>query len=84
MVIIYSASWCAPCRFAKQLLNEKGVKFNEIDIEKEGISRQGLEKLTGGSTVPQICINNEYIGGYDALLALEQSGKLDKLLWLQN
>ena len=61
MVIIYSASWCAPCRFAKQLLNEKGVKFNEIDIEKKGISRQDLEKLTGGSTVPQICINNEYI-----------------------
>ena len=29
MVIIYSASWCAPCRFAKQLLNEKGVNFNE-------------------------------------------------------
>ena len=84
MVIIYSASWCAPCRFAKQLLNEKGIKFNEIDIEKEDISRQDLEKLTGGSTVPQICINNEYIGGYDALLALEQSGKLDKLLWLQN
>ncbi len=80
MVIIYSASWCAPCRLAKQLLNEKGVNFNEIDIDKEGISRQELEKLTGGSTVPQICINNEYIGGYDALLALEQSGKLDKLL----
>ena len=72
MVIIYSASWCAPCRFAKQLLNEKGVKFNEIDIDKEGISRQDLEKLTGGSTVPQICINNEYIGGYDALLALNK------------
>ena len=35
----------------KQLLNEKGIKFNEIDIEKEGISRQDLEKLTGGSTV---------------------------------
>ena len=50
MVIIYSASWCAPCRFAKQLLNEKGVNFNEIDIDKEGISRQDLEKLTGGST----------------------------------
>ena len=80
MVIIYSASWCAPCRYAKNLLNEKGVEFNEIDIENEGISRQDLAKLTGGSTVPQICINNECIGGYDALLALEQSGKLDKLL----
>ena len=84
MVIIYSASWCAPCRFAKQLLNEKGIKFEEIDIEKENISRQDLLKISGGSTVPQISINNNFIGGYDSLLLLDQSGKLEKLLWLQN
>ena len=82
MVIIYSASWCAPCRFAKNLLIQKGVDFKEIDIEKEDISRQELQKITGGSTVPQICINNRYIGGYDSLLFLEQNGELDKLLWL--
>ena len=80
MVIIYSASWCAPCRFAKQLLNEKGIKFEEIDIEKENISRQDLLKISGGSTVPQISINDNFIGGYDSLLLLDQSGELEKLL----
>ena len=80
MVIIYSASWCAPCRFAKQLLNEKGINFEEIDIEKENISRQDLLKISGGSTVPQISINDNFIGGYDSLLLLDQSGKLEKLL----
>ena len=78
MVIIYSASWCAPW-FAKQLLNEKGIKFEEIDIEKENISRQDLLKISGGSTVPQISINDNFIGGYDSLLLLDQSGKLKKL-----
>ena len=80
MVIIYSAEWCGPCVYAKKLLNEKNIQYKEIDIEKNNISRQDLEKMTGGSTVPQIIINNKCIGGFDQLLKLEQSGELNKLL----
>ena len=80
MVIIYSAEWCGPCVYAKKLLNEKNIQYKEIDIEKNDISRQDLEKMTGGSTVPQIIINNKCIGGFDQLLKLEQSGELNKLL----
>ena len=36
-IIIYSASWCSPCRYAKKLLNEKGLPYKEIDIESENI-----------------------------------------------
>mgnify|MGYP001981986464 FL=1 len=84
MVIIYSAEWCGPCVYAKKLLNEKNIQYKEIDIEKNDISREDLEKMTGGSTVPQIIINDKCIGGFDQLLKLEQSGELNKLLWLQN
>ncbi len=84
MVIIYSAEWCGPCVYAKRLLNEKNIQYKEIDIEKNDISREDLEKMTGGSTVPQIIINDKCIGGFDQLLKLEQSGELNKLLWLQN
>ena len=84
MVIIYSAEWCGPCVYAKKLLNEKNIQYKEIDIEKNNISRGDLEKMTGGSTVPQIIINDNCIGGFDQLLKLEQSGELNKLLWLQN
>ena len=80
MVIIYSAEWCGPCVYAKKLLNEKNIQYKEIDIEKNNISRQDLEKMTGGSTVPQIIINDKCIGGFDQLLKLEQSGELNKLL----
>tara|TARA_Y100001970_G_scaffold119318_1_gene148037 strand:- start:1985 stop:2242 length:258 start_codon:yes stop_codon:yes gene_type:complete len=78
MVIIYSASWCAPCKYAKKLLDDKNISYEEIDIEKEDISRQKLQKLTGGLTVPQIIINNKCIGGFDNLLMLEQTGELKK------
>ena len=84
MVIIYSAEWCGPCVYAKKLLNEKNIQYKEIDIEQNDISREDLEKMTGGSTVPQIIINDKCIGGFDQLLKLEQSGELNKLLWLQN
>ena len=57
-----------------------GVSYQNIDIEKEGISRNDLEKLTGGHTVPKIIINKNPIGGLNELLQLIQSGKLKELL----
>lgn len=79
-IIIYTTSWCGPCKSAKRFLSDYGFDFEEIDIEKENISRQDLLKISGGSTVPQISINDNFIGGYDSLLLLDQSGKLEKLL----
>ena len=61
---------------AKQLLDDKGLSYEDIDIEEAGISRDALEKLTGGYTVPQIIINNKSIGGFNQLLKLNQEGKL--------
>ena len=80
MIKIYSTSWCPPCAAAKRMLTDMDQTFEEIDIEKENISRQDLLKISGGSTVPQISINDNFIGGYDSLLLLDQSGKLEKLL----
>ena len=64
-------------KYAKDLLKEKNFPFKEIDIEKEGISREDLFKLTGGRTIPQIIIDGEKIGGFTELQKLEQSGKLN-------
>ena len=57
-----------------------GVSYENIDIEEKGLSRNDLEKITGGHTVPQIIINNNPIGGFNELLQLNQSGKLKELL----
>ena len=75
-VIVYSTSWCQPCKFAKRLLDSKGLEYSEIDIEEKGWSREDLFEITGGRTVPQIVIDEKPIGGYDDLLILEQKGKL--------
>ena len=44
-----------------EMLNDLNQPFEEIDIEKENISREKLREITGGSTVPQIIINNKSI-----------------------
>ncbi|MED5451616.1 MAG: glutaredoxin domain-containing protein [Candidatus Neomarinimicrobiota bacterium] len=67
-ITIYTTSWCGPCKSAKRFLSDQGFDFTEIDIEKENISREEMESMTKGLTVPQIIINSEPIGGFEDLL----------------
>ena len=80
MIKIYTTNWCPSCISAKNLLNSLNIEFQEINIEQQNFSREQLQELTGGFTVPQIVINNTCIGGYDKLLSLHQNKKLDGLL----
>ena len=75
-ILIYSTSWCQPCKLAKKLVQERGLDFQEIDIEEKGWSREDLFDITGGRTVPQVVINDDTIGGYDDLVKFDQEGKL--------
>ena len=62
---------------AKKLLDSKNIEYEEINIEKNNISREDLYKLTSGRTVPQIVFDGKSIGGYDDLLVLDRNGKLN-------
>ena len=75
-IIIYTTSWCGPCKYAKSLLVEKGLEFQEIDIEQENMTREDLFDKTGGRTVPQIIIDGTTIGGYDDLVKLNDNSLL--------
>ena len=80
MVIIYSTTWCPSCISAKRFLESKNIEYKEINIEEENISREKLVEIAGASTVPQIMIDKKSIGGFDNLLNLEQTGKLNRML----
>ena len=79
-VQIYTTSYCAYCRRAKQLLSERQVPFEEIDCEGDEEKRRWLVEVTGQMTVPQIFIGGASIGGYSELSALDRSGKLKQML----
>ncbi len=81
-VEIYTKMTCGYCMMAKRLLKRKDVSFTEIPVG--GGNREKLDEMmkrsNGGRTVPQIFIDNEHIGGFDDMNALDQAGKLDPLL----
>ena len=80
-VKVYSTTFCPYCVRAKQLLERKGVAYTEINLDKEEPEvRLELTKKTNHRTVPQIFINDQFIGGIDQLYALEKEGKLNDLL----
>ena len=80
-VLIYTKRTCPYCVRAKELLNSKNVSFQEIDITDDpSLRSEMIKKAHGRTTVPQIFIAGQHIGGCDDLLALENQGKLDSLL----
>lgn len=80
-VEIYTTSWCPFCRRALALLDGKAVTYTNIDVEEGRGQKRAMGLRSGGrTTVPQVFINDQHIGGCDELQALENSGKLDTLL----
>lgn len=63
-IIIYTVSQCPYCIKAKNLLDKKGLKYEEINIEGDNSLRQKMiERANGRKTVPQIFIDNQHMGG---------------------
>ncbi len=80
-VVMYATDWCPYCARARRLLEEKGVSFEEIDVEAQpGARAEMIERSGGRSTVPQIFIGDTHVGGSDDLYVLDSSGRLDRLL----
>ena len=52
------------------------MSYEEINLEEKGMSREELQKVTGGMSVPQIIIDDEVIGGYDNLMEMASAGEL--------
>ncbi|MDI1283075.1 MAG: glutaredoxin 3 [Reyranella sp.] len=77
---IYTTPFCGYCARAKGLLDSKGAAYDETDVMMDDKKRTEMRERARRSTVPQIFINGQHIGGSDELAALEQAGKLDALL----
>ena len=79
-VRVYSTLICPYCIRAKSLLKSRGIPYEEIDVTGDGAARAWLVQATGRRTVPQIFIDDESIGGFDELRAMDVSGELSRRL----
>jgi glutaredoxin 3 len=83
-VEIYTQPWCPYCTRAMHVLTTKGIEYHEINAPHGSPARQESRDRSGGRTsVPQIFIDGQHIGGCDDMLALDRAGKLDPLLGLR-
>jgi glutaredoxin 3 len=68
-VLIYTMNGCGYCDAAKALLKSKGLSYTEENISDDDDKKFELIKKTNHRTLPQIFIDDEFIGGYTDLKA---------------
>ena len=76
-VEVYHKTWCSYSRAALALLREKGVRFEDIDVTDDEIREREMIERAQATSVPQIFVDGESIGGYGQLAALDAHGLLD-------
>ena len=80
-VEMYVKTTCPYCLRARQLLDGKGVAYEAIVVDMGGPKKDEMVQRAGGrTTVPQIFIDGQHVGGCDDLMALDRQGTLDGLL----
>ena len=79
---MFSKTWCPFCVNAQTILKKKFGQISVLELDKitDETKREALEKAvnkkTGSTSVPQIFVNGEKIGGYDDLMAATKDGSL--------
>ena len=80
-VVMYTSAYCPYCVNAERLLSSKGVtEIEKIRVDESPEDKIAMMEKTGRRTVPQIYINNQHVGGFDDLRALDLAGGLDAML----
>ena len=79
-ITMYSTGTCPYCVQAESLLKRKGLTVNKIRIDQNASEFDNMIAKTGKRTVPQIFIDDQYVGGFDNLVALDRDGRLAALV----
>ena len=66
-VKVYTKDHCPFCNMAKTLLKSKNINYSEIDVSAKDFDFDGLKEKTKHKTVPQIFIDEKFIGGFTEL-----------------
>ena len=79
-VEIYVKTFCPYCYRAQMLLDSKGVEYETYVLDSGERRQEMIQRAFGRTTVPQIFIDDQHVGGCDDLYALDREGRLEQLL----
>jgi monothiol glutaredoxin len=84
IILFMKGNKMAPqCGFSAQvvhILNSLGVEYETRDVLQDENLRQAIKEYTNWPTIPQLYVNQEFIGGCDIITELYQSGELKEQL----
>lgn len=63
-IAFYTTSWCGWCRKSRELLDQLGVRYQEMDVEENAAADAEKERLAPGSGVPVIAFRDTVLTGY--------------------
>ena len=63
-VQVYSTNWCRDCRMTKQFLDEHGIAYTEIDVDRDPLASDEVIRNVGKRAIPQLVIDGEWFQPY--------------------
>jgi glutaredoxin 3 len=72
-VTLYTRKWCGWCVEAKELLRQRGIPFEEVDVGCDPAADAEMQRLSGQRYVPTIVVDGKVLANFD-------TGQLEKFL----
>jgi glutaredoxin 3 len=72
-IVVFSTPTCPHCRTAKRYLQQKGVRFTDVDVSRDERAARDMVRISGQQGVPVITVNGRPVVGFDRQ-------KLDRML----
>ncbi len=67
-----------------QILKHIGVNFQSYDVLQDENLREGIKSYSNWPTIPQLYVNNEFVGGCDIIREMFESGELKEYFTKNN
>lgn len=83
-IIVYTSGYCPFTSKVNKLLKEKGVEYQQVNLDDDEEMRSLIADQTGQKTFPQVYMGDAHIGNCDELYQLEKDGKLNGILGLKD
>jgi monothiol glutaredoxin len=65
---------------AVSVLRAVGAEFVDVDVLKDPEIREGVKLFSNWPTIPQLYIDQQFVGGSDIMMEMYESGELDQLV----
>jgi len=65
-IVVYTTPWCRDCKAAKRFLGERGIAYEEVDIEQHPEAAGIVMRLNDGMRkVPTLDVEGTIVSGDD-------------------